>query len=247
MRIGLVTKLSLTVLALLLFGLGLVAYLNYARYAETNRALLRSRVQVMGLELRDSIQAPMTLGVALQNITVLDDIVARAQARWPELLAVAVVAPTGSLIAGKQPAVVIDPPKATQKQGTEQWSRDITGAFVLGIPLANSFGRTEGHLVLYQDRAALEAGLQVVAWKLVRLYGFIAAPLALIGVIGVALALRGVAGELQRIDRRLDGTLADAPHGVLEQGVEGFRNVVAGVNRRLDEGENLLAQGSRSS
>ncbi len=247
MRLGLVAKLSLTVLALLLFGLGLVAYLNYARYAETNRALLRSQVQVIGLELRDSIQAPMTLGVALQNITVLEDIVGRAKSRWPELLAVAVVSPSGATLAGAQPSVAIEPPKASQKAGHEVWSRDIAGAFVLGLPLANSFGRTEGHLIIYQDRTALEAGLRAVGWDLIELYALIAGPLAVLGVAGVALALRGVAGELHRIERRLDGTLSDAPQGVLEQGVEGFRTAVAGVSRRLDEGEMLLSEGASRS
>ncbi len=239
MRIGLVAKLSLTVVTLLVFGLGLVAYLNYARYAETNRALLRSRVEVIGLELQGAIQAPMTLGVALQDLPVLSDMIERARLRWTELLAVTVVSPSGQALAGGLPDYAIPPPKTSDGV----WSLDLRGAFVLGFPLVNGFGRTEGHLILYQDRGPLEARLQEIAWELVELYSAIALPLALLGILGVHLALRGVVGELRRVDRRLDGTLQEPPRGVLEQGAESFRVASAAVERKLEEGESLLAQG----
>lgn len=183
-------RLSVRIAAMLLlvlsFGVGLTAFLSQAKFERTLEDLVRSRLQVVALDLANAVEGALGLGLAIEEASNIPDALAAEAAADSEILWIGVRAPDGRAIfeTGAAP--------------------DAAAGLTVTAPVTNAFGREAGQVAVVGSRAAIGP---VVAETLRRL-GFAAVAAVLmatgIGALLAGLALKGIVGHFTEARRAVE-------------------------------------------
>lgn len=254
MRLGISTKVTATLVVLLGFGLGLVAYLDDAKFQKTLADLQAGRVEVVGHQIVGAIENGMNLGLALDQITNLDTILRRGARGDGDIQSVLVLDERGRvLVASDGRPVGMPLPGAldarTADGRSQGWRGRSAAAFVVGLPIVNTFGGHAGNVVVTYDTAPFDAAVAAVRPRLLETLGLVLAVSAALGGIGVLLAFRALRRTLSEASDLLDHAEATprAPASAMTDGIAGFLERAGLLEQELDAAERELETARRTS
>lgn len=192
-------KISLYVVCLLAFAIGLLTFLSNAKFRSLQEEVERSRYTTLALDARAIAERGLALGLELENMTNLGPIPERIALRHGEILSVRIIDDRGEDLFGYGDPVE---PQATvaalrlirsgAASDTGATVRDVSGATAFGVmaPLVNGFGRPVGAVVIHYDRRATDTAIQEITREqiIAALIAFIAG--SLFAYVAVALLMR---------------------------------------------------------
>ncbi|MBP5858852.1 hypothetical protein KAJ83_17670 [Marivibrio halodurans] len=167
-------RIAIMLLLVLGFGVGLTAFLSQAKFERTLEDLVRSRLQVVALDLSHTMEGALGLGLSLEEARNIPDALATAAAADSDILWIGVRDQTNSVLF------------ETGTPPPEEQGLSVTA------PIVNAFDQPAGRVTVVGSRAAVG---QVVADSLRRL-GLVSAiavlAATLVGALLASLALRGI-------------------------------------------------------
>jgi len=192
-----------------LFGIGMCAFLSYFKYQAALDAAQRSRMSVPAVSVRESVEAALALGVPLAGASETPALLARERLADAEIAAIRVLDDEGRAVFGT-PAVAI-----ASEPGQ------------IRLPLRNSFDLQLGEVVVDYSRASTLLELAHVRTRLLAI--------ALGGwALTMALAAAGLALARQRIERRAAAILVAMMLGMLAMVGVTQRAFEAGLRPQLE-------------
>ncbi|MDQ6435504.1 hypothetical protein RB623_15710 [Mesorhizobium sp. LHD-90] len=213
------TRIILAVLGVTCAGLALCAALVFG---STDRVALRTaeaNIDFLLTQLRDTIEANANLGLQLADVRVVQDLIERAKAADPQVVAVEVFSPEGISLFNTDRGSIGEAISGLWRTAVryrvenERWRVEEFGNIVVGQAIRNDFGEPIGNLAITVSgaaRADMARGvLTGLAWQAAWV-----APAALLAVLAVLLVLFGLSSRpLTRLTERLAGEAAPLPDG----------------------------------
>lgn len=195
------TRIAASLIVILIFAIGLTAVLNYYKVAESFSELARSRYSFLVLDMRDTLETAMNLGLPIRDLDNVPDLLAQQATLNSDILSIEIFDPDGTVMFGTDSSFIGDLVAdewlaAWQRSDDPVWTAPDDLGDTVGIPLHNSLGQVEGILALRYSRAperAALAGLSVelAGWGLV-----IVVVSAFLAIVGVTLVLRPTRARL---------------------------------------------------
>jgi len=232
-------KVSLYITAVLAFAVGLIVLLNTAKFRSVYEEVQRSRLAVIGLDLKQTIERGFTLGLTLDQLSNISDIVARIQQRTVGLTDLRVVDATGQTLyrAGDASSElpIEDGLRRLRGAGATATEHSVAPqsinseeALGLMVPLVNTFGQTVGAVTLALDKAPLDRATYEFARRLA-FHGLVAL------AIGGLLTLLMAEIYLRRITRRFSAMTRSVESFLEGEEVERMRQEGGGEMADLEE------------
>lgn len=242
------TRIILAILGVTCAGLALCAALVFGSLDRVALRTAEANVDFLLTQLRDTIEANAGLGLPLSDVRVVQDLIERAKATDPQVVAVEVFSPDGvSLFNTDRGSIGETISSAWQtavryRVENERWRVEEFGNIVVGQVIGNDFGETIGHLAITvsgEGRAALArnvlAGLgSRAAWVI---------PGALLVLLIVSVALLDLSGRpLKRLADRLAPEAPPAGDGVMPaRYLAGADGVKLSVDRAVSDFDRATA------
>ncbi|MEO1017233.1 MAG: hypothetical protein AAFY56_06010 [Pseudomonadota bacterium] len=187
-----------------------MTYLNFAKFYQTLAQLEASRFAAIGTEIVGTIEIALNLGLALDQIENLQNVLASAKSLDSTIVSIGVLGPTGNPLVATAGDTAILPASIGTKmlvQGFEEyWHGEGSSGSYVALPITNSFGESAGLLVLnYSNRnfqIATSAVWEQLRTALAKIWVFAA---ALTGPL-VLLACYRFTRQLRRLSAELDGS-----------------------------------------
>lgn len=180
----------LVALAVSLFAVGMVAFLNYYKYRSTVAQMVQSRVLVVGRGIENSIQASLGLGLQFAELGMMPDLLMRERATESLLKRIDVFDHNGTILystdaqrVGSQ--VPREWTAVASRAKATGWTVEDGPMQVAGISLKNNFNLVVGYMALHYPRAyageaASKVGRQILLASAAALVGVaLLMPLAL--------------------------------------------------------------------
>ncbi|ALG67942.1 hypothetical protein [Beggiatoa leptomitoformis] len=98
MRLNLTLKISFTIILLLSFALGMISLLNYFKYEKTFSSLVQSRFVVLVLDLKNTLENSINLGLSLAEINNTQKIIERIAQQDEQIFSIDIFDQTGALL-----------------------------------------------------------------------------------------------------------------------------------------------------
>lgn len=154
-------KAALLVLIVGVFAIGMVAFLNYAKFRSTFGHTVESRVVFVGETIRDGIESALALGLWIDQIPTVADLIAQEKASDALLLSIDVLGVDGVALYSSEAdrKGIAAPPSWPRDAGSRStWSlaeQNAGGdaAIAVGVPVRNTFGLQVGTVVLRYSQA----------------------------------------------------------------------------------------------
>lgn len=205
MRLAL--RINLYSLAVLAFALGLYGFLNNAKFRSELTKLQQSRFEILALDLRDSVEQGLRLGLSLDQLENVQALLDRTRARYVEVAAIVVFDEFGDVLyrsGGVDSALPTAWLSALEHDGGASPSAverdDLRGVL---LPVLNSFERRVGGVALLYPKALAGA---VIAETTARQSKMALMALAAAGVTCLLLSLvllRFVSSRFRHMERVL--------------------------------------------
>lgn len=201
----------LTLSLLTVAGLILSAVLVLGALDRLRVRAAESNTDFVLTQLGDSIESSVSLGLALPDIRIAQDLVERARAGNPDILAVEIFAPDGLSIFNTDRGSVGEPitdtwREALRRRGSDgHWRAEEFGSIVVGEDIHNDFGEIVGEIAISLSGAARETHAEALVATLIPWFAIVALP-AILVVALVAYWLMGYASrDFRQAARRLAG------------------------------------------
>ena len=209
-------KTGLTIVAILLFAVVVTSLLNYYKYQSTLADLVRSRVVVIGLDLKNTVEASVGLGIPLKQTENIQEIIDRAKAADEQILSVGVFetsATGGTRLfhtnkAGIGKAVPESWLMAVAEAENAVWSVDGKEALVSGFSLVNNFDKTIGAVVMRYSRAYQTAKVEAMFEELGKTTLIVFMIATVLTFLGVFLFFRQISTSFGRRTDSLNAVIA---------------------------------------
>lgn len=215
------TVLSLALLTLA--GLVLAAALVFSALDRLRVRAAEANTDFVLTQLRDSVESSVSLGLALPEIRVAQDLIERERAGNPDILAIEIFTPDGMSVfntdRGSVGEAIADAwREAIRRRGTDgRWRVEEFGAIVVGETIRNDFREPVGEIAITLSGAAREAHAQTVAAALLPWLGAVGlAVLVLVAAVAATvfhLASRDLRLAARILSRPESGAAGDAPAG----------------------------------
>lgn len=249
---------SRTVLSLALLtaaGLVLAAALVFVALDQLRVRAAESNTDFVLTQLRNSVESSVSLGLALPEIRVAQDLIERERAGNPDILAIEIFNPGGLSVFNTDrgsvgEAITESWREAMRRRGQEgRWRVEEFGTIVAGETIRNDFGEPIGEIAITLSGAVRQAHAEVLAATLLPWLGM-AGLAAILFVASVAAAVFRVASlDLLGAARvltepRKGGIGSDAPlvlaaramRAHVEETMARIQSAAAAV-RKIDEDE----------
>ncbi|MGF1476122.1 MAG: hypothetical protein ACFB6S_11220 [Geminicoccaceae bacterium] len=164
MSLGRISLSALAILGVLAGGLGLVTYLNLAKFRQTLVELEASRFEVVAREIVDVIENGMSVGLALDQMEHLEAVLDNARRLDRDILAIDLLSASGeTLVTRGEPGT--EPLLATSRadQAPGRWHAVDPAGYQLSLPITNSFGVPAGAVVLRYGDEDFRAATRIVS------------------------------------------------------------------------------------
>ena len=207
----LTAKISLTVIAILLFAIGVTSFLNYYKYQATLSELVRSRIIVIGLDIKNAIDANVALGIPLRQTENIQEIISRAKTKDEQILSVDVIewsADGGARLfrtdgGDGEAGELATWSKTSTLSEDPVWEADDNKTFVTGFSLVNGFGREIGAVVVRSARDYQNTKTADIFNKIWRSALMVLAAASALTFAGVFLFFRQISASFARMSNSL--------------------------------------------
>ena len=253
LRINLSNKMTLAVVVVALFSLSLTVSLNYYKFENTYSNMTKSRLIVLGLDLKHTIESGVNLGVPLSELKNTQRAIEQAKLQDPQISAIDVFDEEGKFkfrTVGTDSEVSI-PNIWLQKHRDSAlrdqiniWNLEDDEAFIFGVPLLTDFGQDIGGLAIsyaraYNDTVLSQVTLDLIKYVLIAVLGF-----ALIAAIFISLFFRNLSTSFKRMHYALndidDNGEKDVNKSELEAHFEHFYSNAEQASKVLKDLESQL-------
>lgn len=217
-------RVSAVVTLIIVLALGGAVALTLANFSRALEQTVQSRFQFLGLEVRDSIETGLNLGLALSELTNVQDIIDDRAARDDDVVRIEVVDASGEILF------------ASGMRGDDAADVPAAGHGRVGAPLKNSFGRTVGSVELVYTTGSYRGAVDRVGVALLRAAAILAVAAGLVATLACTLILGGVPRSLARVRAWFaEGRVGTAPAGELEQHAAEAVEISNAVLRELQD------------
>jgi len=248
-----VSRTILAILGATSLGLALCAALVFGGLDRLSLRTAEANVDFLSTQLRETIEANVSLGLPLADIRLTQDLIERVKLADPQVLAVEVFSPDGvSLFNTDRGSIGERIASAWQlairyRLVGDRWRVEELDNIVVGQPIRNDFGEPVGYLALTLSDDARDLHAEAVLAGLAERAAFVV-PAVLVVVLLVAIFIFRLAGrEFARLAQGLAPQPATAAAGAeagsagnaraaMDRAVLDFRQAAADV-LRLDESE----------
>jgi hypothetical protein len=236
MQVRVAARVGALVALFLSIALAIAGAVQYSRFEDGFVSLLRSRFGAVVFDLRESVEAGLDLGLGLDALRNVQDLLDREKSRDSNILSIEAFDQTGSVVFSTDRTFIGDLianrwMSAWKGAGTELWFVQEEDALVVGGPLVNSFDAVVGGIALRYSRVFLDKVLGNTAIALLKVTGILIVIAALGGVVGVFLFFRPVNAELDQLAAELDGlssiSLKDGATSVQDAPIETSKTTLA--------------------
>lgn len=179
-------------------ALALAALLVFGALDRLRVRAAEANIDFVLTQLRTAIESSVSLGLALPDIPVGQDLIERARAGNTEILAIEVFGPDGISIFNTDRGSLGEPITSSwqdaQRRSPGRWRVEDVGVIVVGDIIRNDFGEPVGGIAVTVSGEARAANAQSLVATLVPWTGLVAG-IATLLVGGAAVVLLGYAGR----------------------------------------------------
>lgn len=248
---GITARIAATILAILTMAGLLQTVLTVSKFDGAFTALLQSRLSVAVLDIRDTVETSLGLGLPLQSLVNTQDVLDKERAQDSHIQSVVVHDRAGQRLFDTDRTRIGKsvPPAWTQRLGGGQlWVLRDGEGFVVGTPLINSLGASVGGIVLRYDHEAYDTAFGAV---LRRLAGSAAVvTIVALGIVSILVVwlFRPLRRRLEDLDAALQeeqvGKTTAGHHddALLAGHLAPLHKALADVQSRLDKTAEMFAR-----
>ncbi len=208
--------------------LGLTSFLNYANFERAYLDLVRSRSEVLAQDVRQAVEYGLNLGLRLEEMTQLPELLAETQGSDSDIRWAMVVNSQGKPVFSSPEGAATDvgqiKPYGMQSDGESYFTY---------TPVVNSFGRGSGAVVIAWSRELVDSKLIYVLAALLRHLAIVLTAFAALLFVAAWVQGRQFARREELLREVLEGNEAAGRHG--EDPVEADVNRLAGATREVME------------
>jgi hypothetical protein len=204
------------VLAIAAAGLIVCAGLVYGSLYRLGLRTTEANVDFVLTQLRATIEANVDLGLPLSDIRIVQDVIERARAADPQMLAAEVFSPNGTSLFNTDRGSIGEPvPEAwaeavRYRVENDRWRVEELGNIVVGQVIRNDFGEPVGYLAVTLSGEEHQKQAEAVFGALLGQMALALPATLLVLLIAALLSLRWADRDLVRLSRTLAAT-ARAP------------------------------------
>ena len=250
------SRIILVLLGITSAGLALCAALVFGSLDRLSLRSVETNIDFLLSQLRSTIEANVDLGLPLSDMRVVQDLIERAEAGDPQVLALEVFSPSGVSLFNTDRGSVGEPVSPAWMEAiryrleNDRWRVEELGTIVVGQVIRNDFGEPVGYLAVSLSDEPYQQNAMATLGGLAREMA-VALPLSLVVVLIVAAALlklltRDIGALTERLlSERHSETVgggspligkADLALATIEQAIIDFDRAAAEVSR-IDEME----------
>lgn len=244
-------KLIMTIWIILISVLGLLYLMNYMKFTSLMSTVVSSQLQVMSSSLERSIIRAEQLGLPLQEMNNLPELMQRARARDEQVSALYIMDPLGQVLFATD-NTPLNPAHAPQilrkalKGDTPSWLLEEDEVLYSGLQLFDGTRQLMGGIVIAYDKSGYGSVLAQVKLHLLEMTLMIFAGFAVLIFIAVRFGFSDVNNVFRLISSQLpkDTNKPTPPQPRLKPGTMAFRfaeqidqsnRIKAQLNQELDE------------
>jgi len=210
-------KTSLTIFVILGFAISVTAFLNYYKYQSTLRELVQSRFVVVGLDLKNSVEGSVSLGIPLSQTENIQELLNRVKSSDEQILSAEVfgiagengVRLFGTDAAKIGEAVPADWVRGAEREDADRWQFDEDTAFGVGFAIINNFNKPVGGIALRYSRAYQQSKVEAMYKTLGRAALIVFAVASVLAFIGVYVFFRPISTTFSRMTASLNSLVSD--------------------------------------
>jgi len=248
-----ISRTILAVLGATSVGLALCVALVFGGLDRLSLRTAEANVDFLSTQLRETIEANVSLGLPLSDIRLTQDLIERVKLADPQILAVEVFSPDGISLFNTDRGSIGEPIASAWQLAIryrivgERWRVEELENIVVGQPIRNDFGEPVGYLALAVSGEARDLHAEAVLAGLAQRALFVV-PAVLAVVLVVAIWIFHMSGRgFRMLATRLAGqpgsaaadatmTGADGARAATDRAVLDFQQAAADV-MRVDENE----------
>ncbi|NBC31557.1 MAG: hypothetical protein GVY13_02660 [Alphaproteobacteria bacterium] len=195
-------------------------------------------------QLRTALESSVSLGLPLSEIPVAQDLIERAKAGNPEILAVEVFLPNGVSVfntdRGSLGEPITEAWREARRRAAGRWRVEEFGSLIVGDDIRNDFGATVGGIAVTVSGAARAAHAETLIAALVPWTALVAGTGLLLAGAAAALLLGHAGLDFRRAAALLSGA-PNAEPGT-PQSADGLAGRAAAMRRHVrDRAAGILA------
>ncbi|HEY4134008.1 MAG TPA: hypothetical protein VGO34_02230 [Alphaproteobacteria bacterium] len=211
---GITTRIAATILVIVVLAAALQTVLTVSKFDGAFTNLLQSRLSVVVLDVRDTVETSLNLGLPLNALVNTQEVLDGERAQDGHILSIVVHDRAGKRVFDTETALIGERIPAAWEQrfagaGTRGWSLRDPAAFIVGVPLINSLGERVGGIVLRYDHTVYDEAFRSVLRRLT----LSAAAVLAVGLVLVYVAVVWLFGPMRRHLGELDAALGDEQAG----------------------------------
>ena len=212
MHLNLPVRVSVTIFLILTLAVSLTGLLNHYKYRKYLSDLIRDRHALVLQDIGHSIEASLSLGLAVGALPGVNATLQARTLRDPGVLSIEMFDERGTVLYSSDESLrgdLVSKEWATAWQLADQpvWARVEHDAHVVGLRVNDVLGHAVGSLALRYSRAAFDREVRAMA---VRIAGLCAATVLLVALAGTVLAVILTRGLRKRL-QSMRVTLEDSP------------------------------------
>lgn len=184
------------VVALVIFTVALVAFLNFSNYRKTYAELTRSGYLVLANDLKQSIEYALNLGLPLGQLTQAQQLMTEIKSREPNIRFIHVFSDQGKFIFSTEPDTIGTPVNTAwlghldRVKQNAHWQDASEQAYLVAIPVVNNFDVKVGAVLIGYSKQEFDKKAEVMQHRLGLDALSVLAGFLLLTIAGVFLILR---------------------------------------------------------
>ncbi|WP_269532020.1 hypothetical protein [Chitinimonas sp. BJYL2] len=191
------------------FVVALLTFLNYANFRKTVQELHQARYLALGKDLRQSVEAGLSLGLLPDQNARLPALFAETRKSWPAVSYVGVIDPAGKTLAvagqAREGELTAWADRIDNHAADASWYWQAGSQSAVGLSLTDNYGGKAGAIVIAYDDRDITALGNTMLWTLLwRALGVMLAAAAL-AWLGAWWLTRQLAAELDDAEAVLAG------------------------------------------
>ena len=199
-------------------GLLLAALLVFAALDRLRIQAAEANIDFALTQLRQSLESSVSLGLPLADVQIAQDLVERARASNPDILAVEIISATGLSLFNTDrgslgEAITEQWADAISRARGRRWQVQEVGAIVFGDAIRNDFGERVGGIAITVSGEARVAHANALVDALIPWFVTVAAAAALLVGGATLILLRMTNRDFRQAAQRLTESLPTAPSG----------------------------------
>jgi hypothetical protein len=254
MRASFSGRVGVSVISSIVIAVALVLMLTYLKAQDSLANMVESRNAFVAGTLKNRLELGLGLGLELESLNNIQDIINAAAAADPNIEAIQVFQTQGQVLFGAGPQGHNNLVPAswsrllTQGRPDEAWSIRDSGALVTGVALTNSFEQIVGGLAISYSRQSFDATSRAMLGDIIVGCGKIMAIALLLAVASVLLVARSIGRSFQRavssLNRFRDEANSTASEPLAKAGLElavaRFEDRMQAAHARIGRAEQQL-------